>query len=741
MDEIAAEMLHIGLLWQYGALEGRQIFSGPVLVSRRKLPIEGGSLMASNDTQDDGQVFNTPKGGLFGGPFNSSGLDPNVRATLMDFRWATSFGGSQPATRISYAFPQSANDYLAVAGYPAAALLGTFAAVTATQQSAVLSALGLVSSYTNLTFVPARSGLASDATLRFAQYTPVMPGSESRFPPNNGPYADSDSRDAGDTFLGQNGRLDTANYYGTDGFATIIHEMGHAFGLKHGHDGTYNGALAPQFNDNEFSVMTYASYLGSPTSSATEAIDGSSPQSYMMFDIAALQALYGANFSKRGTTAVYTWNAAGQEFINGTLAPSTGASSTRKIFTTVWTMGALATYDLRAFNGNQVDDLRPGRWLAFSSDQLADLNSQVTPGTPGFIAQGNVYNALLYNGDRRSEISNIMTGSGNDTIWGNDIDNNISAGAGNDTIFAGTGKDIISGGAGADTSIFSTNYDVLRDTLADLNGDVVFNFATKASLDVLGALVGRNSITIKTTGQAIFEYNGTYTTLNGNFTGGEFLVAQRGTGSTADTSLAFVPYLPALAERQRVAPSAINGIADQAFLTGDGSVQFTLNFISALSSFANELGVYQVGPDGTIHDVHVLYGDTLAVGAAQQSINLGAPDAQQRIGFFLVADGFDLYGALPDDLSFVMPGGSSPGNVNADAPPVLSSKSRGLLTAADVFHSFSAALNPDGTNQVLSGIAPGGQDLFIGFEDLHSNRTDADYNDVVVSVRASKGIG
>src|SRR5262245_3750694 len=102
MDEIAAKMLHIGLLWQYGAL-GKQVFSGPVLVSRRKLPIEGGSLMASNDTQDDGQVFNTPKGGLFGGPFNSTALDPNVRATLMDFRWATSFGGSQPATRISYA--------------------------------------------------------------------------------------------------------------------------------------------------------------------------------------------------------------------------------------------------------------------------------------------------------------------------------------------------------------------------------------------------------------------------------------------------------------------------------------------------------------------------------------------------------------------------------------------------------------------------------------------------------------
>ena len=59
--------------------------------------------------------------------------------------------------------------------------------------------------------------------------------------------------------------------------------------------------LAAQRNDNEFSVMTYASYLGSPTAGASEAIPGSSPQSYMMYDIAALQALYGANFSKAGT--------------------------------------------------------------------------------------------------------------------------------------------------------------------------------------------------------------------------------------------------------------------------------------------------------------------------------------------------------------------------------------------------------------------------------------------------------
>ena len=107
-------------------------------------------------------------------------------------------------------------------------------------------------------------------------------------------------------FLGQNSQP-TAAYLGTDHFTTIIHEMGHSFGLKHGHDGSFHGTLAPQVNDNEFSVMTYASYLGANTATgASEARVGSSPTSYMMYDIAALQAMYGANYGKVSTKAIYT---------------------------------------------------------------------------------------------------------------------------------------------------------------------------------------------------------------------------------------------------------------------------------------------------------------------------------------------------------------------------------------------------------------------------------------------------
>jgi hypothetical protein len=63
------------------------------------------------------RVFSTAKGGLFGGPFDPSGLDANVRALIMDFRLTTAFGGAQPASTISYFFPQQASDYTSVAGY------------------------------------------------------------------------------------------------------------------------------------------------------------------------------------------------------------------------------------------------------------------------------------------------------------------------------------------------------------------------------------------------------------------------------------------------------------------------------------------------------------------------------------------------------------------------------------------------------------------------------------------------
>jgi Ca2+-binding RTX toxin-like protein len=55
------------------------------------------------------------------------------------------------------------------------------------------------------------------------------------------------------------------------------------------------------------------------------------------------------------------------------------------------------------------------------------------------------------NGDLLSDIENLWTGSGNDSLVGNARDNIFIGGAGNDTLLGGDGDDTISGGAGADS--------------------------------------------------------------------------------------------------------------------------------------------------------------------------------------------------------------------------------------------------------------------------------------------------
>ena len=108
-----------------------------------------------------------------------------------------------------------------------------------------------------------------------------------------------------------------------------------------------------------------------------------------------------------------------------------------------------------------------------------------------------------------------------------------------------------------------------------------------------------------------------------------------------------------------------------------------------------------------------------------------------------------LYHSLPDAgrVERILPSGtaSSPvpsfrpedaADLDAGAPPVLHSATLGALSAAPIFHSF-ATLNPGDAIQVLSGTAPGGHDLLIGFEDLPIPTGDNDFQDVVIGIQAS----
>ncbi|MBH5403089.1 M10 family metallopeptidase C-terminal domain-containing protein, partial [Bradyrhizobium sp. CNPSo 4010] len=344
---------------------------------------------------------------------------------------------------ITYSFPDAPSDYSnPYYGGSSEPTTSGFASAPSQIQTAINYAIGLILGYTNANIQYAGT---NGSDIMVAQSPAANPTAYAYYPGN---YASS-----GDVWFGTQYNFSLAklgNYY----FTTALHELGHAFGLKHSQEagGPGNVAVPSAHDDSEYTVMSYRSYVGGSTTSGYTNEAYGYPQTYMANDILALQTMYGADYTTQSSNTVYTWNpATGQEFINGVgqLAPGGGAGgSANRIYETIWDGGGVDTYDLSNYTTNLSINLNPGASSVFSSVQLAYLGD-------GHYASGNVYNAYLYNGDARSYIDNATGGSGNDTIIGNAIANTLSGGGGNDTITGGAGNDTINGGSGTDTAIYS----------------------------------------------------------------------------------------------------------------------------------------------------------------------------------------------------------------------------------------------------------------------------------------------
>jgi hypothetical protein len=199
----------------------------------------------------------------------------DINGLLSGFAWGTQ--------NITFSFPTSPSNY--GPGYGSNEPQSGFHAFNAAQQTVARYALGLISQYTLLTFTQIPETNSSHAMIRLA---------DSRVPSTSWTYYPEAIKEGGDVWIGN-----TANVVPTKGsyaFESILHEIGHAVGLKHGQeDDGLHGVLPAGHDSTEWSVMTYHSFLGGPL--AYEISEGSSNQTYMIDDIAALQYMYGANFS------------------------------------------------------------------------------------------------------------------------------------------------------------------------------------------------------------------------------------------------------------------------------------------------------------------------------------------------------------------------------------------------------------------------------------------------------------
>lgn len=340
-----------------------------------------------------------------------------------------------------------------------------------------------------------------NAHIRYGVDTGLDGGRVSDFP---GDIVGTGTADDGDVWFGSE-----LSWSGTEEFAQagnahwhlVLHETGHALGLKHGHQ-DFNGFDALPFNQDsyEFTVMTYRTFVGSSPHTLRhwqEVGDYDFPQTFMILDVAALQYLYDANFTINSDDTVYSWTPdSGDTLVNGDVGIDAAGNV---IFATLWDGGGFDTYDLSAYFSDLIIDLTPGQGSVFSPDQLSHL------GQNNF-ASASIYNALQYQGDIRSLIEMAIGGAGDDIFIGNDANNIFYGGQGDDRFDGAGGKynQVNYEGSFADYIItqnsdgsFTVQHDIWgTDTLINIDGLRFADASAPIDLDDfgsgdLGAVVSR----------------------------------------------------------------------------------------------------------------------------------------------------------------------------------------------------------------------------------------------------------
>lgn len=239
------------------------------------------------------------------------------------------------------------------------------------------------------------------------------------------------------------------------GFVILMHELGHAMGLKHPHEPP--GILPTDYNSTRYSVMSYNQAIDEivytfyrttdPLDSNTgwnRKIEWAHIRTLQVDDILALQSIYGADPDTNSGANRYSW------------------SQSEAFFETIYDAGGVDTLDLAAHTRGSIIDLTPGSYSSIAyfsaAQQAAYWKAQIPEASDAIDRSYNDPYYLPYGYTWKDNlgiaygtvIENVTGGSGGDTVSGNSAANDISGNDGDDRILGGTGNDTLTGGAGQD---------------------------------------------------------------------------------------------------------------------------------------------------------------------------------------------------------------------------------------------------------------------------------------------------
>jgi serralysin len=331
-----------------------------------------------------------------------------------------------------------------------------FTAIDSAQKGAIVSAFNYLSTLVNVTFV----NDAQRADIKFGNNDQTASAGYANYPSTNPNRPSILMLDNSNNPENAGAKLAEKGSYG---WQTLIHELGHAMGLKH--PGSYNAGggttpgpyLPPTMDNRSMSIMSYKN----PTASTIVTLSGSStnnsyslqtrtaastPSTYQVFDVAALQYLYGANTSS-------------------TQPDPLSVNDDYRKFETVWAPQGVVLNAADTTRSN-LFDLRAGGYSSISvrteASHLADFKSQLV--TKGFseananTAANSVMSSLkakkadatLYNGKNSlalsygSQYKKVVGGTGADKFFAGTYNTEVDGGSGQavDTLFLqGTVKD------------------------------------------------------------------------------------------------------------------------------------------------------------------------------------------------------------------------------------------------------------------------------------------------------------